>query len=74
MLTKLHKLLTLNHLVGATTANLSATYSNGSNGVGATLTASSNGAITLDGVSPVVNDRILVKDQTAHLLKMVFTL
>ncbi len=48
----------------ATTANLAATYSNGSAGVGATLTASSNGAITLDGVSPVVNDRILVKDQT----------
>ena len=48
----------------ATTANLSATYSNGTAGVGATLTASSNGAITLDGVSPVVNDRILVKDQT----------
>ena len=48
----------------ATTANLSATYSNGSAGVGATLTASSNGAITLDGVSPVVNDRILVKDQS----------
>ena len=49
----------------ATTANLSATYSNGSAGVGATLTASSNGAITMEGVSPVVNDRILVKDQTA---------
>ena len=48
----------------ATTGNLAATYSNGSAGVGATLTASSNGAITLDGVSPVVNDRILVKDQT----------
>lgn len=48
----------------ATTANLSATYSNGSAGVGATLTASSNGAITMDGVSPVVNDRILVKDQS----------
>ena len=48
----------------ATTANLSATYSNGTAGVGATLTASSNGALTLDGVSPVVNDRILVKEQT----------
>ena len=48
----------------ATTANLSATYSNGTAGVGATLTASSNGALTLDGVSPVVNDRILVKDQS----------
>ena len=49
----------------ATTANLSASYSNGTAGVGATLTASSNGALSLDGVSPVVNDRILVKDQTA---------
>ena len=49
----------------ATTANLATTYSNGTSGVGATLTATSNGAITLDGVSPVVNDRILVKDQTA---------
>ena len=48
----------------ATTANLSATYSNGTAGVGATLTASSNGALSIDGVSPVVNDRILVKDQT----------
>ena len=48
----------------ATTANLATTYSNGTSGVGATLTATSNGAITLDGVSPVVNDRILVKDQT----------
>ena len=49
----------------ATTANLQATYSNGSSGIGATLTGSSNGALSLDGVSPVVNDRILVKDQTA---------
>jgi hypothetical protein len=48
----------------ATTANLAATYSNGTAGVGATLTASSNGALSLDGVSPVVNDRILVKDQS----------
>ena len=48
----------------ATTANLSATYSNGTAGVGATLTASSNGAISIDGVSPTTNDRILVKDQS----------
>ena len=49
----------------ATTANISGTYDNGTSGVGATITAGSNGAIVLDGVSPVVNDRILVKDQTA---------
>lgn len=48
----------------ATTANISGTYSNGSAGIGATLTAGSNGAIVLDGVSPIVGDRILVKDQT----------
>jgi hypothetical protein len=49
----------------ATTANLAASYSNGTAGVGATLTASSNGALSIDGVSPVVNDRILVKDQSS---------
>ena len=47
-----------------TTADLSATYNNGSSGVGATLTASSNGAIVIDGVSLSVNDRVLVKNQT----------
>lgn len=49
----------------ATTANLASTYDNGTSGVGATLTATTNGAITLDGVSPSTSDRILVKDQTA---------
>ena len=48
-----------------TTANLSATYSNGTAGVGATLTASSNGALSLDGSTPSVADRILVKNQTS---------
>ena len=44
----------------ATTANLSGTYNNG-NG---TITAGSNGAISIDGVSLSVNDRVLVKDQS----------
>ena len=49
----------------ATTANLTATYSNGSAGVGATLTNSSTqAALTLDGVTLVVADRVLIKDQT----------
>ena len=48
----------------ATTADLSATYSNGTAGVGATLTAGSNGAISIDGVSLSANDRVLVKDQS----------
>jgi hypothetical protein len=51
----------------ATTANLAATYDNGTSGVGATLTASANGAWPgLDGVTTgfALNDGILVKDQT----------
>jgi hypothetical protein len=49
----------------ATTANLNATYSNGTSGVGATLTnAGANAAFSTDGVSPALNARILVKDQT----------
>ena len=46
----------------ATTANLAATYNNGAG----TLTASSNGAIAVDGVTLSVNDRVLVKDQTTQ--------
>jgi hypothetical protein len=44
----------------ATTADLSATYANGAG----TLTANSNGAISVDGVTLVLNDRVLVKDQS----------
>jgi len=49
----------------ATIANLNATYNNGTNGVGATLTANSNGALTVDSLSGFsVNQGILVKNQT----------
>jgi len=49
----------------ATTSNLTATYDNGSSGVGATLTNSGAlAALTIDGVSPVAGSRVLVKDQT----------
>ena len=44
----------------ATTANLAGTYNN-ANG---TITASSNGAISVDGVTLTTNDRVLVKDQS----------
>jgi len=44
----------------ATTADLSATYANGAG----TLTANANGAISIDGVSLSLNDRVLVKDQS----------
>ena len=49
----------------ATTANLSATYNNGTAGVGATLTNSGTQAtLTLDSTAANLNDRVLVKDQT----------
>jgi len=44
----------------ATTANLSANYNNGAG----TLTATSNGAIAIDGVTLSLNDRVLVKNQS----------
>lgn len=49
----------------ATTANLAADYNNGTGGVGATLTGSDVGALpSFDGVSLVVGNRVLVKNQT----------
>ena len=49
----------------ATTANLTATYNNGSGGVGATLTnAGTLAAFSVDGYNANLNDRILVKDMT----------
>jgi len=59
----------------ATTANLNATYSNGTAGVGATLTnAGTQAAFATDGVSPSINARILVKNQTATSQNGIYTL
>ena len=52
----------------ATTANLSATYNNGAG----TLTAGSNGALSVDGVTVSVNDRILVKDQSSAVQNGIY--
>jgi hypothetical protein len=52
----------------ATAAALPAVaYANGAAGVGATLTASANGVLTVDGYATLLNDRILVKDQASGL-------
>jgi hypothetical protein len=63
----------------ATTAALSPanTYNNGTGGVGATLTASSNGTLTIDGYTFVTADigkRILVKNEVAGANNGVYTL
>jgi hypothetical protein len=49
----------------ATTADFSATYDNGASGVGASLTATVNGAASIDGVSLSLNDRVLFKNQAS---------
>ena len=51
----------------ATTGNLAATYNNGTFGVNSTLTGSSNGALSVDGKTPNVGDRILVRLQNTAL-------
>jgi hypothetical protein len=63
----------------ATTANLSWTYAAGSTGadggtgVGATLTNGSTGTTTIDGRTLVLNDRVLVKNQTTGLQNGIYT-
>jgi hypothetical protein len=59
----------------ATTAALPAvTYNNGTGGVGATLTADANGALPAqDGITLVVGNRLLVKNQAATLQNGIYT-
>lgn len=50
----------------ATAAALAAyTYNNGSSGVGATITASANGALTVDGVAVAASDRVMIKNEVS---------
>lgn len=58
----------------ATTANLTGTYLNGVSGVGATFTITATGAFTLDGTTPPVNSRILIKNQSSGFQNGVYNL
>ncbi len=62
-------------VTAATTgSNLNATYSNGTSGVGATLTnAGTQAALVIDGVTLSVGQRVLVKDQTSQVQNGVYT-
>ena len=58
----------------ATTANLAATYANGSSGVGATLTNSgSQSAFTIDSIVLTAGQRVLVKDQSTAFQNGIYT-
>ena len=58
----------------ASVSNLSATYANGSSGVGATLTNNSlQAAFSLDGDTLSVGDRVLLKDQTTTAQNGVYS-
>lgn len=58
----------------ATAANLTVTYSNGTAGVGATLTNSgTQAALSIDGVTLAVGNRVLVKDQATALQNGIYT-
>lgn len=62
-------------VVAACTGNLNATYANGALGVGATLTnAGAQVAFSADGVSPSLNDRVLVQFQTSTANNGIYTL
>lgn len=59
----------------SSTANLNATYLNGVAGVGATLVnAGALAAFSIDGQSPAINSRVLVKDQSSTFQNGVYTL
>ena len=57
----------------ATTANLTASYSNGTSGVGATLSATSAGGLEIDGQTLASAERVLIKDQTAACHNGIYT-
>ena len=59
--------------LATTTALAANTYNNGSSGVGATLTANVNGALSVDGVAVASSNRILVKNEVTQANNGVYT-
>ncbi len=57
-----------------TGSNIAGTYLNGVSGVGATFTVTATGAFSLDGTTPPVNSRILIKDQSSGFQNGVYSL
>jgi hypothetical protein len=59
--------------LATTTALAANTYNNGTSGVGATLTANANGALSVDSVAVAVGNRILVKNEATQANNGVYT-
>jgi hypothetical protein len=61
--------------LAASSVNLTATYGNGTNGVGATLTNAQTPQtiLSIDGTAPAVGSRILIKDQTSAFQNGIYT-
>ncbi len=53
----------------ASTANVAGTYNNGAG----TITAGSNGALSMDGGSPAIGQRVLLKDQTDNVENGIYS-
>lgn len=61
-------------VLAASTTALTVTYNNGVSGVGATLTnAGAQAAITLDGQSPTVGQRVLIKNQASAFQNGIYS-
>lgn len=56
----------------ASTANISGTYNNGAAGIGATFTTTSTATFTLDGYTPALTERVLLKNQTSGFQNGVY--
>lgn len=55
------------------TALAANTYANGASGVGATLTANANGALSIDGVATTVNDVVVVNNESTASHNGIYT-
>lgn len=55
-------------------SNIAGTYLNGVGGIGATFTTTATGTFTVDGVTPPLGARILIKDQSSGFQNGVYTI
>jgi hypothetical protein len=60
-------------VVANTYTGTNSTYNNGTSGVGATLTSTVNGALSIDGVNPSVGNRILLRAMSTAAYNGVYT-